>query len=71
MPLDTWFRGQLRDLARDALLAPDSFVGNTLDRKAVTSLLDVHESGRRDEAIRIWTLLSLEVWHQTYFRAAA
>jgi asparagine synthase (glutamine-hydrolysing) len=46
-------------------------VGNTFDRKAVTGLLDVHESGRRDEAIRIWTLLSLEVWHQTYFGSPA
>ncbi len=67
VPLDTWFRGQLRDLARDQLLASDSFVGTTLDRTAVTELLDVHESGRRDESIRIWTLLSLEVWHQTFF----
>ncbi len=68
VPLDTWFRGQLRGMARELLLSPDSFVANTLDRDAVESLLDVHERGRHDESIRIWTLLSLEVWHQTFFR---
>jgi asparagine synthase (glutamine-hydrolysing) len=67
VPLDVWFRGHLRDMARDVLLSSDSFVGNTLDRAAVTAFLDVHDRGRRDESIRIWTLLSLEVWHQTYF----
>jgi asparagine synthase (glutamine-hydrolysing) len=71
VPLDTWFRGHLRELARDQLLASDSFVGNTLDRQAVAELLDSHEAGRRDESIRIWTLLSLEVWHQTFFRQPA
>jgi len=68
VPLDLWFRGHLREMARDILLGRDSFVGTTMDRAAVTALLDAHESGRRDESIRIWTLLSLEVWHQTFFR---
>jgi len=67
VPLDAWFRGHLRDMAHDMLLASDSFVGSTLDRDAVRSLLSVHDEGRRDESIRIWTLLSLEVWHQVYF----
>ena len=54
------------------LLASDSFVGNTLDRTGRwLELLDSHEAGRRDESIRIWTLLSLEVWHQTFFRQPA
>jgi len=69
VPLDAWFRDHLRDMARDMLLGPSSFVGTTLDPVAVRSLLDTHESGRRDESIRIWTLLSLEVWHDVYFRS--
>ena len=68
MPLDLWFRGHLREMARDLLLAPSSFVASTLDREAVRELIDTHESGRRDESIRIWTLLSLEIWHDVYFR---
>ena len=63
VPLDAWFRGHLRDLARDSLLASDSFVGSVMDRRAVSELLDVHDAGRRDESVRIWTLLALEQWH--------
>ncbi|MGZ7013044.1 MAG: asparagine synthetase B family protein, partial [Acidimicrobiales bacterium] len=67
VPLDMWFRGHLRDMAHDMLLASDSFVGSTLDSTAVRSLLSAHDDGRRDESIRIWTLLSLQVWHDTFF----
>ncbi|NKE58310.1 asparagine synthetase B, partial [Lentzea sp. PSKA42] len=65
VPLDAWFRDGLRDMAYDLLTGPTSFVGKTFDRAAVRSLLDDHDSGDRNEQPRIWTLLSLEVWHQT------
>jgi asparagine synthase (glutamine-hydrolysing) len=64
VPLDDWFRGGLRDMAYDLLTGPSSFVGTTLDQTAVSRLLDAHSSGARDEQPRIWTLLSLEVWHR-------
>jgi asparagine synthase (glutamine-hydrolysing) len=65
VPLDAWFRDGLRDMAYDLLTGPTSFVGKTFDRAAVRTLLDDHDSGDRNEQPRIWTLLSLEVWHQT------
>lgn len=65
VPLDVWFRDGLRDLAWDRLLAPSSFVTSVFDRAAVRAVLEQHDSGRRDEAIRIWTLLGLELWHST------
>jgi asparagine synthase (glutamine-hydrolysing) len=68
VPLDSWFRGDLKALAFDRLLRHDSFVGNVLDRQNVHRLLDDHAKGRRDEAIRIWTLLCLETWHDTCLR---
>lgn len=67
VPLDDWFRGHLREMSCDLLLSPDSFVGGICDRAVLRSLLDSHQSGRRNEEIRLWTLLCLEVWHQTFF----
>lgn len=64
VPLDRWFRQGLREMAFDLLTGPSSYVGTTLDRGAVRGLLDAHSSGDRDEESRIWTLLSLEVWHR-------
>lgn len=64
VPLDEWFRGHLREMAFDLLDGPSSFVGSHFDRTAVRKLLEGHTSGDRDEQPRIWTLLSLEVWHR-------
>lgn len=64
VPLDEWFRAGLRDCAWDRLTGPSSFVASTFDRHAVLRLLSRHESGRFSEENRIWTLLSLEVWHE-------
>jgi asparagine synthase (glutamine-hydrolysing) len=65
VPLASWFRTGLREFARDTLLDPSSFVSHLMDRRTVADLLDSHERGRRNEEIRIWTLLSLEVWSRT------
>jgi len=68
VPLDDWFRTGLRDMSNDLLLGPNSFVGELMDRASIVELLDSHDKARRDEEIRIWTLLSLEVWHQRFFK---
>jgi asparagine synthase (glutamine-hydrolysing) len=68
VPLDSWFRTDLRDSMWDRLTGSDSFVGQTFDRKAVTELLKRHDTGKFSEEARIWTLMSLEVWHETLIR---
>lgn len=71
VPLDAWFRTGLRDSMWDRLTGPESFVGQVFDRATVLDLLRRHESGRFNEEARIWTLMSLEVWHETLGRRAA
>ncbi len=68
VPMDTWFRGGLKDLAWDLLSAPDSLAATLMDRGAVRRLLERHRSGAANEEARIWPLLSLEIWHQVFFR---
>lgn len=62
MPLSAWFRGELRPMTRDLLLSQDSFASRHLSVPIIEGLVAGHESGARDESVRIWTLLSLEVW---------
>ncbi|GAB3041622.1 asparagine synthase (glutamine-hydrolyzing) [Parafrigoribacterium mesophilum] len=69
VPLDSWFRGDLRDSMWDRLTGSGSFVGATLDRAEIRKLLERHESGKFNEENRIFTLMSLEVWHETFFGA--
>jgi asparagine synthase (glutamine-hydrolysing) len=62
VPIGSWFKTQLRDVARDLLLSDDSRVASLLDRQMLERLLERHDSGRSNEEARIWTLLSLEQW---------
>jgi asparagine synthase (glutamine-hydrolysing) len=70
VPLDRWFRAELRDMAWDRLTGTESWVGQTLDRVAVRALLERHQSGAANEEARLWTLLCLEVWHDCLARSA-
>lgn len=69
VPLDAWFRGALRPMASEMLCGNGSFVGEVMDRATVRALLDSHERGRTNEEMRLWALLSLEVWHSRFFGA--
>jgi asparagine synthase (glutamine-hydrolysing) len=71
VPLDAWFRSELRDSMWDRLTGSGSFVGGTFDRVQVRKLLERHESGTFNEENRIFTLMSLEVWHETFFARTA
>ncbi|WP_248580528.1 asparagine synthase (glutamine-hydrolyzing) [Nocardioides sp. InS609-2] len=71
VPIDAWFRGELQELARDLLRGPDSLVDSLMDARVVGGILDDHARGRRDEEIRIWTLLSLEVWGRRFLGSRA
>jgi asparagine synthase (glutamine-hydrolysing) len=68
VPLDAWFRGDLKNLVRRALLSDESYVADHMNRTAVQELVDRHLSGKANEELRIWTLLSLEVWHRVTYQ---
>ena len=66
IPIDSWFRAGLRGTARERLTGSGSWVGQTLDPTLLRQLVDRHEGGAHEEA-RLWTLLSLEMWHECFF----
>jgi asparagine synthase (glutamine-hydrolysing) len=57
-----WFRGELRDMARDTLLDSTARQRGWFRPEAVQRLLDEHQTGRVDHGKRIWALLILEMW---------
>jgi asparagine synthase (glutamine-hydrolysing) len=64
VPLDAWFRGELRDVARDTLAAPSALLRRYVSQAHVRRLLDEQESGRANHGHRLWTLLTFERWLQ-------
>jgi asparagine synthase (glutamine-hydrolysing) len=62
VPLDAWFRGELRDYVRDMLLGSDARYPMYLSRSRVETLLHSHDTGRANVGLQLWTLLAFEVW---------
>lgn len=64
VPLDDWFRSSLKDFAYEHLTSSGSLSREMFDRKFVQSLLDNHLSGKFNDGMRIYTLVSLEIWYR-------
>ena len=66
VPVSGWFRGQLHEPLRDALLASDSLARTRFGEKAVRRLLDDHRRGRVDRKEELWALWVLELWRKKF-----
>jgi asparagine synthase (glutamine-hydrolysing) len=67
VPIDRWFRGELKDELRGVLLDPAALDRGLFRPEAVTRLIEEHASGRADHAYRLWGLLMLELWFRHHF----
>jgi asparagine synthase (glutamine-hydrolysing) len=61
-PLDGWFRGELRDIMRDTLLASSARMRPYVSPAYVGRLIDEHLAGTANHGHRLWTLLTFERW---------
>jgi len=66
IPLDIWFEGSLNKYARGVLLDKKSFILTLFKKEFIDSMLKKH-STTNDFGPRLWSLLSLELWHKAYF----
>jgi asparagine synthase (glutamine-hydrolysing) len=65
MPIARWLRGELHELARDALLDGSSLAASgALDRGEIARMLDEHVAGAIDHRQRLWALVVLELWRR-------
>ena len=65
VPLDAWFRGELRELARDLLLSSERPLSRLhLARTSCGGPSTRHDSGAANEGQRLWALLTFERWLQ-------
>ena len=65
VPLDRWFRTDLREFVGD-LLSPGARVRHHLEGQEIDRLRDDHLSARADNGPRLWTLATLELWLRKY-----
>ncbi|HET9782775.1 MAG TPA: asparagine synthase (glutamine-hydrolyzing) [Candidatus Dormibacteraeota bacterium] len=66
IPVAEWFRGPLREQMLSALSAERIKRDGLLDTQEVSTLIDEHLSGRRDNRKQLWTLFAFQMWHEGY-----
>lgn len=66
VPIDHWFRAELKPMLHEILLSPRCLQRGLLNEHAVRQLIAEHTSGRFDHAYRLWNLLCLELWQRMY-----
>ena len=66
VPIDSWFRGPLRDLVHDSILGKSFLQRGIVSPDFTRYLVEEHESGRRDNHHQIYALLMLELWFETF-----
>jgi asparagine synthase (glutamine-hydrolysing) len=64
VPIDNWFRGELRARVTDDLLSGSARLRDYVDQRRVASLVQAHVSGAANHGHRLWALLTLERWLQ-------
>jgi asparagine synthase (glutamine-hydrolysing) len=64
VPLDTWFRGELRDHMRDLLLSPGARYRDMLSGTFVEQLVSRHLSGAANLGQQLWSIMCFEAWLQ-------
>jgi len=64
VPLQRWFREELRQPVHDVLLSSRTASRGYFRRTAVEKLLREHMQGNADHSYRLWALFYLELWHR-------
>lgn len=68
VPIDAWFRGELRDYAKGKLLDGELVKRGLFRQSAILDILDTHSSTNVNFSPHIWALLTLELWFEEFFK---
>ena len=71
VPLDHWFRDELKPLLHEILLDRRSLERGYFEPSAVRQLVNEHVSAQWDHSYRLWALLCFEAWHRMFLDSAS
>jgi asparagine synthase (glutamine-hydrolysing) len=66
VPIRHWFRGPLRELLWDNLTGARFQNRGIVEPEFLKTMLEEHQSGRRDNSNWLWILLMLEMWFREF-----
>ena len=66
VPVNEWFRGEMRDYLLAHLQSASSMTRAYYDAPVLDQVLAEHLNGRQNHEKLLWSLLNLEIWHRQY-----
>jgi asparagine synthase (glutamine-hydrolysing) len=66
VPLDRWFRGELKEMSYDLILSKRAIERGYFREEQVRRILDEHVQGKWNWQYQIYNLLMLELWHRRF-----
>jgi asparagine synthase (glutamine-hydrolysing) len=66
VPIDRWFRSELKEFAYDTLLSQKARQRGLIDPKFVETMLQEHCDEVRLHHTRLWGILMMELWYQMW-----
>jgi len=64
VPLDVWFRHELKEMAHQIILKTEDAI---LDNRFLKKIWDQHQRGTYDRSALLWSVLMFRKWQQTFF----
>jgi asparagine synthase (glutamine-hydrolysing) len=71
VPVNEWFRGDMREFLLEHLATSSSLTRGYYNAAELDRILDEHLQGRQNHEKLLWMLLNLEIWHRTYRHASS
>jgi len=68
-PVDEWFRREMRVYLSDKMLSTDSISSIYFNKKTILKMIEDHHSGREDYKRALFSLLTLEMWHEHFYKS--
>jgi asparagine synthase (glutamine-hydrolysing) len=66
IPIDKWFRNDLRGLAYDTLLDNNKEIESYLNQKFMRYMIDAHCSSSANYGGKLWMLVNFVLWHEMF-----
>lgn len=68
-PISLWFQGPMRELLCDSLHESRIRQTGLFNPGAVRRIIDDHLKGTKDNGLRLWGLLSFQLWHERFIQS--
>lgn len=69
IPMGQWFRTDLKKYLTETLYSSKLIQDNILNKQFIDNIINVHMSGSEDYGYKLWNLLNLELWYDTFIKS--